>query len=58
MVKKKEDKPDTKMHTFTVMHSNGEFINGVRVGAHEQFKSQMTKELQEKVDKGFIVLDK
>lgn len=56
--KKKEVKSDNKMHTFTVMHSEGEMVSGVKVIAHEQFKAVITDELQLKVDKGFLILDK
>lgn len=46
----------SKQETFTVMHDKGEFVGGKNIRPYETFKSVMTDELQEKVDKGFLFL--
>lgn len=46
-----------KHYVFVVNHDKGETVNGKRVWAGEKFKSVMTDEFQEKVDKGFLLVE-
>jgi len=45
----------SKQETFTVMYDKGEVVNGVNIRPFKTFKSVMTPDLQNKVDKGWLV---
>jgi hypothetical protein len=56
--KKKKKSVSNKTHTFIVMYAPGEMVSGKLVGPYGKFKSIMTDDLQLKVDKGFLTLEK